>query len=190
MYLEGFPGGSDGKESACNAGDFGSIHGLGRSAGEENGNPLQYSCLENSLDRGAWWATVHGVAKNRTQLSNFHIWKLSVHTLLKASLQDFEHNLGSIWSECNFLAVWTFFGIGMKTDLFQSCSYSWVFQICWHIECSTLTATSFRILNTSAGIPSPPLALFVITLPKACLTSHSRMSGSRWWPHHRGYPSH
>ena len=96
MYLEGFPGGSDGKESACNAGDFGSIHGLGRSAGEENGNPLQYSCLENSLDRGAWWATVHGVAKNRTQLSNFHIWKLSVHTLLKASLQDFEHNLGSI----------------------------------------------------------------------------------------------
>ena len=96
MYLEGFPGGSDGKESACNAGDFGSIHGLGRSAGEENGNPLQYSCLENSLDRGAWWATVHGVAKNRTQLSNFHIWKLSVHMLLKASLQDFEHNLGSI----------------------------------------------------------------------------------------------
>ena len=96
MYLEGFPGGSDGKESACNAGDSGLIPGLGRSAGEENGNPLQYFCLENSLDRGAWWATVHGVAKNQTRLSNFHSWKLLVYTLLKASLQDFEHNLASM----------------------------------------------------------------------------------------------
>ena len=56
----GFPGGSYGKESACNAGDPGSIPGLGRSPGEGNGNPIQYSCLENSMDRGAWWATVHG----------------------------------------------------------------------------------------------------------------------------------
>ena len=55
-----FPGGSDGKESACNAGDTGSIPGLGRSPGEGNGNPLQYSCLQNSMDRGAWWATVIG----------------------------------------------------------------------------------------------------------------------------------
>ena len=62
----GFPGGSDGKESACNAGDPGSIPGSGRSLGEGNGNPLQYSCLENPMDRGAWWATVHGVAKSRT----------------------------------------------------------------------------------------------------------------------------
>ena len=52
----GFPDGSDGKESACNAGDPGSISELGRSPGEENGNPLQYSCLENSMDRGTWWA--------------------------------------------------------------------------------------------------------------------------------------
>ena len=66
-----FPGGSDGKESACNEGDLGSIPGLGRSPEEGNGNPLQYSCLENSMDRGAWWATVHGVAKSRTQLSDF-----------------------------------------------------------------------------------------------------------------------
>ena len=58
-----FPGGSDGKESACNAGDFGSIPGLGRSPGEGHGNPLQYSCLENSMDRGPWWTTVHGVTK-------------------------------------------------------------------------------------------------------------------------------
>ena len=61
-----FPGGSDSKESTCKAGDPGSIPGPGRSPGEGNGNPLQYSCLENSLDRGAWWATV---AKNGTGLS-------------------------------------------------------------------------------------------------------------------------
>ena len=60
-----FPGGSDGKVSAYNAGDLGSIPGSGRSPGEGNGNPLQYSCLENPMDGGAWWATVHGVTKNR-----------------------------------------------------------------------------------------------------------------------------
>ena len=68
----------------------------------------------------------------------------------------------------------------MKADLFQYCGHCWVFQICWHIECSTFTASSFRIWNSSTGIPSPPLALFVVMLPKAHLTSHSRMSGSRW----------
>ena len=62
----GFPGGSDGKASAYNAGEPGSIPGSGRSPGEGNGNPLQYSCLENSMDGGAWWATVHGVAKSWT----------------------------------------------------------------------------------------------------------------------------
>ena len=68
----------------------------------------------------------------------------------------------------------------MRTDLFQSCSPCWVFHVCWHIECSTFTASSFRIWNSSTGIPSPPLALFVVMLSKAHLTSHSRMSGSRW----------
>ena len=58
--LKGFPGDSDGKESAYNAGDLGSIPGMGKSSGEGNGYPLQYSCLENSMDRGAWWATGHG----------------------------------------------------------------------------------------------------------------------------------
>ena len=66
-----FPGSSEVKASACNAGDLGSILGLGRSPGEGNGNPLQYSCLENPMDRGAWWATVHGVAKSQTRLSDF-----------------------------------------------------------------------------------------------------------------------
>ena len=64
MYILGFPGGSDGRKSACNARDPGLIPGLGRSPGEENGNPLQDSCLENSLDIGAWQATVDGVAKS------------------------------------------------------------------------------------------------------------------------------
>ena len=68
----------------------------------------------------------------------------------------------------------------MKTDLFQSRGHCWVFQICWHTECSTFRASSFRIWNSSAGIPSPLLALFVVMLPKVHFTSHSRMSGSRW----------
>jgi len=78
----------------------------------------------------------------------------------------------------------------MKTDLFQSCGHCWVFQICWHIEWRTFTASSFRIWNSSTGIPSPPLTLFIIVLPKAYLIhipgcmalgewSHSH-SGSRW----------
>ena len=65
FYL-GFPGGSDGKESACSVGDLGSIPGFGKSPGEGNDNSLQYSCLENSMDRGAWWAAVHGVTKHWT----------------------------------------------------------------------------------------------------------------------------
>ena len=68
----GFPGGSDGKESACNAGDAGLIPGWGRSPGEGNGYPLQYACLEKSMDRGAWWATVHGITKSRTRLNSSH----------------------------------------------------------------------------------------------------------------------
>ena len=83
-----------------------------------------------------------------------------------------------------------FFGIGMKTDLFQSCGHCWVFHICWHIECSTFTALSCRISNSSTGIPSPPLALFVVMLPKAHLTSDSRMSGLGEWSYHHGYLGH
>ena len=67
----GFPDGSEGKMSACNAGDLSLILGLGRSPGEGNGNPLQNSCLDNPMDRGAWRATVHGVTKSRTRLSEF-----------------------------------------------------------------------------------------------------------------------
>ena len=100
-------------------------------------------------------------------------WRILSITLLvcemSAIVQLFEHSLAL-----------PFFGIGMKTDLFQSCGYCWVFQICWYIECGTFTASPFRIWNSSTGIPSPPLALFIVMLPKAPLTSHSRVSGSRW----------
>ena len=71
LIFWGFPGGSDSKASACSVGDPGSIPGLGKSPGEGNGNPLQNSCLENSMDGEAWWAPVHGVAKSRMQLQ-FH----------------------------------------------------------------------------------------------------------------------
>ena len=71
LSMVSFPGGSEGEESACNIGDSGSIPGSGRSPEEGNGNPLQYSCLENPMDGGAWSATVHGVAKSQTRLSDF-----------------------------------------------------------------------------------------------------------------------
>ena len=75
-----FPDGSEDKAPACHAGDLGSIPGLGRSPGEGNGNPLQYSCLENPMDRGAWWAIVHRVTKSQTRLSEFtslHMYQTS-----------------------------------------------------------------------------------------------------------------
>ena len=76
--IKGFPDSSDGKESAHNVEDLGLIFGLGRSSREGNGYTLQYSCLENSIDRGAWWGTVHGVTKSWTQLSNQHFSLLGI----------------------------------------------------------------------------------------------------------------
>ena len=70
-HQRGFPGGLESKASACNVGDLGSIPRLGQSPGEGNGKPLQYSCLENSMDGGAWYAIVHGVTKCWTRLSDF-----------------------------------------------------------------------------------------------------------------------
>ena len=81
--------GSYGKESACSAWGLGSVPGSGRFPAEGNGYPLQYSCLENAMDRGAWWATVHGVAKNQTQLSDWH----STHSLECEVLERMEQNL-------------------------------------------------------------------------------------------------
>ena len=96
-------------------------------------------------------------------------WRILSITLLVCEMSAVEHSLAL-----------PFFGIGMKTDLFQSCGHCRVFQIGWHIEYSTFTASSFRTWNSSIETPSPPLALFVVMLPKACLSLVSRMSGSRW----------
>ena len=95
-------------------------------------------------------------------------WRILNMTLLTCEMSAIVHSLALL-----------FFGTGRKTDPFQSCGHWWVFQILC-IECSILTASPFRIWNNSAGIPSPPLALFIVMLPKAHLTSHARMSGSRW----------
>ena len=112
--------------------------------------------------------------------SSLYIWKFSIQALLKCSLKDFEHNLTSMGSECNCPVVWTIF----STALVWNCEENWPFSVlspvlgfpvCWQIEYSTLTPSSFSILNSSAGIPSPPLALLAAILPKACLTSHSRI---------------
>ena len=100
-------------------------------------------------------------------------WRILSITLLECEMSAI------VWQFEHSLAL-HFFGIGMKTDLFQFCGHCWVFQICWHIECSTFTTSPFRIWNSSTGISSPPLALFIVMLSKAHLTSHSRMSGSRW----------
>ena len=92
---------------------------------------------------------------------SLNIWKFTVHVLLKPGN-------ASMWDGMNAIVQWfehslalPFFGTGMKTDLFQSCGHCWVFQICWHIECSTFTASSLRTWNSSAGIPSPPSTSFV-----------------------------
>ena len=87
---------------------------------------------------------------------SLYIWKFLAYVLLKPSLKDFEHNL------------------------FQSCGHCWVFQVCWHSQCTILIASSFRIWSSSARILSPPLALFVVILPQVHLISYSRMSSSRW----------
>ena len=108
--------------------------------------------------------------------SSLNIWKFMVQILLKPGLENFENYFVSVCDECNCAVVWTFFGIAFLWDWNEDS----ICTICWHTECSTFTASSFRIWNRSAGILSFPLALFIVMLPKAHLTSHSRMSGSRW----------
>ena len=91
--------------------------------------------------------------------SSLNIWKLTVHVLLKPGLENFEHYFTSMWNECNRLVVWGFFGIAFLWDGNENWPF---FQICWHIECSTFTPSSFRIWNSSTGIPSLPLALLIL----------------------------
>ena len=142
---------------------------------------LEHSCLfDDPTDVGNLISGSSVFSK-----SSLNIWMLLDHVLLKLDLENFRHYFVSMWDECNCVVVWVslalpFFGIGMKTDLFQSCGRCWVFQICWHFDCSTFTAPSFGIWSGSTRIPSPPLALFVVMLPMAHLTADSRMSDSRW----------
>ena len=142
---------------------------------------LELSCfLDDPEDVGTLISGSSAFSK-----SSLNIWKFTVHVLLKPDLENFEHYFTSVWDEGNCVVVWAFFGI----SFLRNWNENWLFpvlwpllsfQICWHIEWSTFTASSFRIWNSLAGIPSPPLALFVVMLSKAHLTSHSRMSGSRW----------
>ena len=101
-----------------------------------------------------------------------HYWSLTWRILSITSLAC--KMSGIVWYFEHSLAL-PFFGMKMETELFQSCGHCWGFQICWHIECST-----FRIWNSSTGIPSFPLVLIAVILPKAHLTSDSRMSSFRW----------
>ena len=116
--------------------------------------------------------------------SILNIWKFTVHVLLKPGLENFEHYSTSMWDECNCAVVWAFFGIVILWDW----NKNWPFPVLWslltfpnfwHIKYSTFSA-SFRIWNCSTGIASPPWTLFIVMLPNAHLTLHSRMSGSRW----------
>ena len=100
-----------------------------------------------------------------------------VHMLLKPGLENFEHYFASMWDDCNCTVVWTFFGIVFLWDWNENWSFPvlWLllsFQICWHIECSTFIASSFRIWNSSTGIPSPPLVLIVVMLSKVACEWH------------------
>ena len=117
--------------------------------------------------------------------SSLNIWKFTVHILLKPHLENFEYYFASVWDECNCAVVWTFFDIAFLWDWNEN----WPFPVpCPLLSFPNLlafwvqhlTASSFRIWNSSTGIPSPPLALFILMLPEAHLTLHSRMSGSRW----------
>ena len=112
-----------------------------------------------------------------------YIWKFSIQRVLKPSLKIFEHNFTSIWnvklySSLNILWYCPSLGLELKL-IFSSPVATAEYKIYWHIECSTITASSFRMWNSSAGILSPPLALLIVMLPKNHLTSHSRTSGSR-----------
>ena len=127
--------------------------------------------------------------------SSLNMWKFKVHITLKPGLEKFEHYFSSVWDEWNCVVVWTFIGIAClwdknETDIFQSCRHCWVFQICWCVS-AALTASSFRIWNSSTGIPSPSLVLSVMMLPvkPTWLYIPGSLLLGEWW-HHRGYLCH
>ena len=103
--------------------------------------------------------------------SSLNLWKFTDHVLLKPFLENFERYFAIMLDGCNCVVVWAFFVIAFLwvwNENWQSCDQCWVFQICWHFELSTFTESSFRIWNSSTGIPSPPLALFIVMLTPKC----------------------
>ena len=141
-----------------------------------------------------WMLAVWSLVPLHFSKSSLNMWKFMVHVLLKPGLENFEHYFASMWDECNCAIVWTFFGIAFLWDWNEN----WPFPVLWPLLSfpnwlaywvHTFTVSSFRIWNSSTGVPSSPLALFVVMLSKAHLTSHSRMSGSSQWSHHRDYLS-
>ena len=120
--------------------------------------------------------------------TGLNIWKFTVYVLLKPGLENFEHYFTSMWDECNCAVVWTFFGIAFLWNWNEN----WPFPVLWLLQSlqnllaywvQHFHSIIFQIWNSSSGILSPPLALFIVMLPKAHLTSHSTMSGSRWGNH-------
>ena len=117
--------------------------------------------------------------------TSLNIWKFMVHVLMKPGLENFKHYFTNMWDECNCAVVWAFFCIAFLWDWNEN----WPFRVLWPLlSFPNLLAywvqhfhsVIFQDWNSSTGIPSPPLAFLVVMLPKALLTSHSRMSGSRW----------
>ena len=152
-------------------------------------NSLAFSVIQQML---AIWSLVPLLFLNPAYISGSSwfkycwslTWRVLSITLLACEMntivQYLEHSLAL-----------PFFGIGMKTDLIQSCDHCWVFQICSHVECSTLTAPFFRILNSSARIRSLPLALLVVMFPKAHLSLYTPGCLTLGeWSHHHGYLGH
>ena len=122
--------------------------------------------------------------------TSLNLWKFTVHILLKPGLENFEHCFTSVWDECNCVVVWAFFGIAFLWDWNENWPFPVMWPLlsfpnCWHIECSAFTASSFRIWNSSTGIPSPPLALFIVMLSKAHLIPGCLALGE--WSHHHDY---
>ena len=127
--------------------------------------------------------------------TRLNIWTFTVHILLKLGLENFECYFAAVRDECNCVVVWTFLGIAIIWDWNES----WPVQVLWpllsfpnlqHIEHSTLTASSFRIWNSSAGIPSPPLVLFIVMSPKATWHHTTGCLSLGEWSHHHGYLGH
>ena len=141
----GFPCGSDGKESACNAGDLGSIPGLGRSLGAGNGNPFQYSCLGNPTDRGDWQATVHGVTKSRTWLSMW--WRLlnTLQNIIRTSYRPVNSCVQTppafrvyrqiVFPQFQWKLVGYFLALLFSDSLFLISASKWIFTLCKFCSC-------------------------------------------------------